>query len=114
MDAMVAATLCQATTRDRELAADHASVERTTVFAESFDVELQSLLCVGRRLGEGVALSVQAGEIGGVYVVAALFLWGEHKLDLVWLLQGLRIGRSASRRKRRVVALIERGQPIVT
>jgi hypothetical protein len=50
--------------RDREFAANHASVERTIVFAQSLDVELQSFLGVGHRLCQRVALSVQAGEIG--------------------------------------------------
>lgn len=80
-----------ALTRERELAADHAGIDRTPVFAEPFYIEIQCLLGVDGRLLKRVALRVQAREVRRIYVVAALLLRGEDKLDLALLIHVLRI-----------------------
>lgn len=45
-------------------AADHAAVERLTVFAQSLDVEGDRLVGVRHRVVEIVALGVKAREVG--------------------------------------------------
>jgi hypothetical protein len=64
------------------LAANDAHVERLAVFAESLDVEDNRLVGASHRVIDIVALRMQAGEVGGVDVVAPLFLGLKYKLYL--------------------------------
>jgi len=68
--------------RQRDFAAHYAHVERLAVFAESLDIEGDRLVGVRHRVVHVVALGVQSLEIGGIDVVAPLFLGLENKLYL--------------------------------
>jgi len=89
--------------RQRQLAADDAGVERPSLLADTFDVQLQ-LLGIVCCFVERVALRVQAGQVGGVHVVAALVLRLKDELDLARLgYAGSGYGRRASGLRARFV-----------
>lgn len=63
-------------------ASDHRVWQWITIVMKSPDVQLQRLLCVGHRILQIVALSMKAGEIRCVDVVAPIGLWLEDEFDL--------------------------------
>jgi hypothetical protein len=89
-------------------------VERSAVLAKPLDVEGQGLLGVSGRVLDVLALGVQAGEVGGVDVVAALLNRLEDEFDLTRLGHRVKVGTRRNRVRTRVLyGAIERANVLL-